>query len=101
MEASEIAQLAPDLSRLRRRSARLKLKIRSSPAAWQTWSSTVDEIAGIIETMVAAPAHDVADLALQFRAVLGQIETNDSLMDQGDARRLRRFRRNLKRLAEV
>lgn len=101
MGASEIAQLDADLSHLRRRAARLKRKIGSSSGAWQKWSSTGDEIAGTIESMVAARAHDVADLALQFQAILWQIETNNSLMDQGDARRLRRFRRNLKRLAEI
>ena len=99
MEASEDAQLDADLSRLRRRAAPLKSEAATSPAAWRKWSITMEEIAGIIEAMVAAPAPDIADLARQFRAILWQIEINDSLLDHGDARRLKLFRRNLNLLA--
>ena len=96
---SEISELDAELSRLRRRAARLKPKIGTGPAAWQKWSDTMDEIASVIEMMVGSPAPHIADLALQFRAILWQIETDQSLLDRGDARRLRRFRRNLDRLA--
>ena len=66
------------------------------PDAWQTWSSTMDEIATLIEQMAASPAPDASSLAVKFDAILWQIEINESLLDRGDLRRLRRFGRDLR-----
>lgn len=101
LKATETTGLNVELSRLRRRAARWKPRAGSSTTDWQAWSDTIDEIAGVIEKMVAAPDPDLPDLSLQFRAILWQIEINESLLDRGDARRLKLFRRNLERLAKV
>jgi hypothetical protein len=96
---NEIGALSQDLARLRRRAARQKREIQSSPAAWQRWSTTMDEIADLTQRLVASPALNTASLAAQFRAILWLIEVNESLLDTGDLRRLRRFGRGLGRLA--
>jgi hypothetical protein len=97
MDDSEtnIGALSQDLARLRRRAVRQKRDIQSSPAAWQRWSSTMDEVARLTKQLVAATALDVASLAEKFRAILWLIEINESLLDQSDLARLRRFSREL------
>ena len=92
---TSISALSRNLARLRRRAARQKLDIQSSPAAWQRWSTTMDEIAGLTRRLVASPAPDTASLVAKFRAIMWLIEVNESLLDSGDLRRLRRFGREL------
>jgi hypothetical protein len=99
MRDSEVGVLTPDLSRLRRRAVQQKRKIETSPAAWQSWSATMDEIAALTKSLVAAPAPDLTSLAAKFRAILWLIEVNESLLDHGDLARLRRFGRELSLLA--
>ena len=96
---TRMTELDAELSRLRRRAAKQKRAIGTHPDAWQTWSSTMDEIATLIDQMVASPAPDVSSLAAKFDAILWQIEINESLLDQGDLRRLRRFGRDLRLVA--
>lgn len=96
---NHIPALSQDLARLRRRAARQKREIQTSPAAWQRWSTTMDEIAGLTQQLVASPAPTTASLAVKFRSILRLIEVNESLLDTGDLRRLRRFRRELDLLA--
>lgn len=96
---SEIGALSQDLARLRRRAARQKREIQSSSTGWQRWSTTMDEIAGLTQQLIASPAPDVARLADKFRAILWLIEVNDSLLDTGDLRQLRRFGGELDLLA--
>jgi hypothetical protein len=91
--------LTEELARLRRRAARQKRNIASSPEAWQKWSATMDEIAGLTQRLVASPAPDLESLAVKFSAILWLIEINESLLDSGDLRRLRRFGRDLSVLA--
>jgi hypothetical protein len=91
--------LAQQLARLRRRAARQKRKIAASKEAWQAWSATMDEIAGLTQRLVASPAPDLESLAAKFRAILWLIEINESLLDSADLRRLRRFCRDLSVLA--
>jgi hypothetical protein len=94
-----IGELDRELSRLRRRAARQRQSIETSSQAWQQWSSTMDEIASIIEQLVASPAPNVESIATKFHAILWLIEVNESLLDTGDIRRLRRFGRDLRHLA--
>jgi hypothetical protein len=96
---TRMTELEAELSRLRRRAARQRRAIGTRPDAWQTWSSTMDEIATLIDRMVASRALDAPSLAAKFDAILWQIETNESLLDRGDLRRLRRFRRDLRLVA--
>lgn len=98
---SEVATetISRDLSRLRRRAARQKRTIEISADGWQRWSTTMDEIAGLAQHLVASPASDPRTLAAKFRAMLWLIEVNESLLDAGDLRRLRRFGRELDLLA--
>jgi hypothetical protein len=96
---NHIRALGRDLSRLRRRAAREKRDTQSGTAAWQRWSTTMDEITGLTQRLVASPAPDGASLADKFRAILWLIEINDSLLDQADLARLRRFGRELNLLA--
>jgi hypothetical protein len=93
---TRMTELAGELSRLRRRAAWQKRGIATRPDAWRRWSSTMEEIATLIDRMVASPAPDASSLAAKFDAILWQIETNESLLDRGDLRRLRRFRRDLR-----
>lgn len=95
----DVGALERELSRLRRRAARQKHNIKSKPEAWQRWSATMDEIAGLTQRLVASPAPDLERLAAKFRAILWLIEVNESLLDSGDLRRLRRFGRDLSALA--
>lgn len=88
--------LARELARMRRRVARQKRSIASSPEAWRDWSATMDEIAGLTQGLVSRPADD---LAARFSAILWLIEVNESLLDSGDLRRLRRFGQDLSALA--
>ena len=96
---TRITELDAELLRLRRRAARQKQAIATRPDAWQHWSRTIGEIAALIEQMVASPAPDVSSLAAKFDAILWQIEINESLLDRGDLRRLRRFGRDLRLIA--
>jgi hypothetical protein len=92
---TDVGALERELSRLRRRAARQKRTIKSSPEAWQRWSATMVEIAGLTQRLVASPAPDLERLAAKFSAILWLIEVNESLLDSGDLRRLRRFGRDL------
>ena len=96
---TRITELDAELLRLRRRAARQKRAIATRPDAWQRWSSTMEEVGRHIEQMFASPAPDVSSLAAKFYAILWQIETNESLLDRGDLRRLRRFGRDLRLVA--
>lgn len=96
---TKIGALSQDLSRLHRRAAREKREVQSSPAAWQKWSTTMDEITSLTRQLVASPAPDLQNVAAKFRAILWLIEINGSLLDTGDLRRLRRFGRELDLLA--
>ncbi|MBL8600031.1 MAG: hypothetical protein JNL14_20025 [Devosia sp.] len=96
---TRIEELSRELSRLRRRAARQRRNIQSSPAAWQRWSATMDEIVSLTQQLVASPAPDTASLAYKFRAILWLIEVNESLLETSDLRRLRRFGRELDLLA--
>ncbi len=96
---TQIGEMSRDLSRLRRQAARHKRSIEISLDGWQQWSATMDEITSLTQRLVASPAPDLASLATKFRAILWLIEVNESLLDTGDLRRLRRFRRELDLLA--
>jgi hypothetical protein len=85
----DVGALERELFRLRRRAARQKRNIKSSPEAWQRWSATMDEIAGLTQRLVAYPAPDLEHLAVTFSTILWLIEVNESLLDSGDLRRLR------------
>ncbi|MBL8599947.1 MAG: hypothetical protein JNL14_19595 [Devosia sp.] len=87
--------LTQELARLRRRAARQKRKISSGPDAWHAWSATMDEIAILTQGLVARPANNLESLAAKFKAILWLIEINESLLDSGDLKRLRRFGRDL------
>ena len=95
-----ISKLGDELARLRRRAARQKRNISRNSDVWQQWSSTMDEITALTERLVASPTSDTDDLAIKFRAILWLIEVNDSLLDHGDLRRLRRLGRDLGHLAQ-
>lgn len=98
---TEIGALAEDLVRLRRRATRQKRNINSSSNAWQTWSATMDEIATLTQRLVTRPTDDLQSLQVKFDAILWLIEVNQSLLDRGDLRRLRRFGRELSNHASV
>ncbi|OJX46527.1 MAG: hypothetical protein BGO81_03985 [Devosia sp. 66-22] len=59
----------------------------------------MDEIATLTLRFVARPADDLGGLAAKFDAILWLIGVNESLLDSGDLRRLRRFGRDLSTLA--
>jgi hypothetical protein len=95
----DFGDLAQELARLRRRAGRQKLRLNRGQGAHLDWSGTMDEIAGLTQRLVTGPADDLDNLALKFKSVLWLIEVNESLLDDGDLRRLRRFGRDLARLA--
>jgi hypothetical protein len=57
------------------------------------------EIANLTQQLVGSPVDDLDSLAAKFNAILWLIEVNESVLDDGDMRRLRRFRRDLSVLA--
>ena len=95
----DVDALAQQLAQLQRRATRQKRKVGSSPEAWQRWSATMDEIAGLTQRLVASPSPGLERLAVKFGAIVWLIEVNESLLDRGDLRRLRRFGRDLSALA--
>ena len=95
----DVSALERELSRLRRRAARQKRTLKSNPEAWQKWSATMDEIAGLTQRLVASPAPDLESVAAKFSAILWLIEINESLLDGADLRRLRGFGRDLSVIA--
>ncbi len=90
-----IDELDREVSRLRRRAARQKRSIATDAEAWRRWSDTMDEIAALTDLLVASPAANIDSLAVKFRAIRWLIEVNESLLDHGDLRRLRRLGREL------
>lgn len=96
---TEIEALKQDLVRLRRRAARHKRNIEASADGWRQWSTTMDEIVALTERLLASSAADLATITAKFRAILWLIEVNETLLDTGDLRRLRRFGRELDLLA--
>jgi hypothetical protein len=96
---SATSELTVELASLRRRAARQKRMIKAGPDRWQRWSGTMTEIAEITERLARLPATDVPGLAAKFAAILWLIESNESLLDRGDLRRLQRFGRDLSGLA--
>jgi hypothetical protein len=95
----DAGDLARELARLRRRAARQKLRLNRGKGAHLDWSGTMDEIASVTQRLIAVPANDLDILALKFKSILWLIEVNESLLDDSDLRRLRRFGRDLARLA--
>ena len=87
--------LARELARLQRRAARQKRRIKSEPEAWREWSATMEEISNLTRQFVGRPADKLESLAATFNAILWLIEVNESLLDDTDLRRLRRFGRDL------
>jgi hypothetical protein len=55
----------------------------------------MEEIASLTVLLVARPADDLENLTAKFKAILWLIEINESLLDSGDLKRLRRFGRDL------
>jgi hypothetical protein len=92
---TDTGALVRELARLRRRAAHQKRNIEARPDAWQDWSATIDEISVLTQRLVVRPADDFESLAAKFNAILWLIEVNESLLDDGDMRRLRRFGRDL------
>ena len=96
-----IGPLTRELTRLRRRAARQKRRVKSSPEDWRKWSVTMEQIANLTQQLVGSPVDDLESLAAKFNAILWLIEVNESLLDRADMRRLRRFGRDLSALAGV
>jgi hypothetical protein len=92
---ARIGELGEQLARLQRRATRQKREISRKPDAWQRWSDTMSEIVTLIDHLVTIPASNVGSLEIKFRAILWLIETDESVLDSGDLRRLRRFGRDL------
>lgn len=99
--------LARHLGIHRRRTRRLWKDYQSTdervdPAAsaqvHQAWSDSVDKALEIAEAMSRQQSHDLAELAMQFEAIWWWIIEDDSVLDGGTRRWLRRFRRSLRRL---
>ena len=95
-----IQELDQELGRLRRRAGRQKGRITASTEAWQQWSSTMDEALRVVAQLVTAATVDMEDLSVKFGAILWAIETNESLLDAADLRRLKAFHRELRRFAQ-
>lgn len=45
-------------------------RVPHSSEAWAGWSASIDEGLALVAGIEHAPAHDLADLAVKFRAVL-------------------------------
>ena len=106
MEMPHGGQQPDEDNRARRRAAatsppsgKTEASYRNASGRLAALSRAIGEIAALIEQMVVAPAPDVSSLAAKFNAILWQIEINESLLDQGDLRRLKRFGRDLRLVA--
>ena len=56
--------LGEEFTRLQRRAARQKRRIGESQLAWQRWSSTMEEVEGLVGRIVALPTSEIDGLAL-------------------------------------
>ena len=96
---ASLHELDGELARVRRRAARQKRNITSGSAAWQLWSTTMDDATIILAQLTTAKVVTVQDLAIKFSAILWAIEANERSLDTSDLRRLRAFQRELRQLA--
>ena len=53
----------------------------------------------LVAKIAAAPVSDLEGFSRKFSAILWAMETNDSLLDTSDLRRLRAFGREIRRVA--
>ena len=73
--------------------------VKSLARSGRKWSVAMDEIASLTQQLVGSPVDNLENLVAKFDAILWLIEVNESLLDSGDLRRLRRFARDLSVLA--
>ena len=97
---SELLALDAQLRRLRRRADRQRRRIGSSSAAWQAWSTTIDEALGVVGRIARTPAHGLPGLAVKIYATVWfLLDASDAVLDDEGARQLRALSREVHRLA--
>ena len=98
---SELLTLDAQLRRLRRRTDRQRRRIGSSgSAAWQAWSTTIDEALAVASRMARTPAHGLPGLAVKICATVWfLLDASDAVLDDEGARQLRALGREVRRLA--
>lgn len=99
----DLIALDIELGRLIRRAGRQRRQIPRMPQSSEAragWSATIDEGLTLVSRIERAPANDLADLAVKFRAILWRIQTDEGVvLDEGLQHSLRRFGRQLARMA--
>ena len=97
---SELLALDAQLRRLRRRADRQRRRIGSSSAAWQAWSTTIDEALAVVDRIARTPAHGLPGLAVKVCATVWfLLDASDAVLDDEGARQLRALGREVRRLA--
>ena len=67
--------------------------------AWGRWSSTADELADLVARILSQPARRVPELAVKFDALLWLLLGDGAVVDDEAALQVRRFGRELRRMA--
>ncbi|MDO8358934.1 MAG: hypothetical protein Q7T08_02710 [Devosia sp.] len=97
---SELLALDAQLRRLRRCADRQRRRIGSSSAAWQAWSTTIDEALAVVGCIARTPARGLPGLAVKVCATVWfLLDTSDAVLDAEGARQLRALGREVRRLA--
>ena len=68
-------------------------------AAWARWSATADELEVVVKQVLNHPTGTVRDLSVKFDALAWLLLADGAVVDHVAERELRKFRRELHRLA--
>lgn len=98
----DLIVLGAQVERLRRRVKRLGYQVRpgGDHAVWARWSRAVAECAELCERIARSPAHDLAGLAVRYRALLWELVEDDLILDLAVRRRAIAFGRELEAMAK-
>lgn len=90
------------LDRLQRRARRLGRQVQpgGDPILWSRWSRAVSECAELCERIAKLPVHDLAGLAIKYKALLWELVEDDLILDLAVRRRVIAFGRALEAVAK-
>jgi hypothetical protein len=103
-----LLQLGQDLLRHQARSRRARAKYQGASEgadadgaakAHQAWSDALEDTLRIVDIISRGQPRDLADLLIQYEAIWWWISEDDSVLDTGTRRWLRRFLRAIRSLA--
>lgn len=92
--------LRDQLHRAQRRARRLKPKIEGDAAAWQLWSTAIEDALSIVSRISLTPASNLPGVSVKLDALIWLLAHDDAILDAGAQRRLQALGREVRVLAE-